>query len=393
MISTSIRPARRIVHLSWFPILLILAAPATLGAQSSPTSRDWRTWPFSELSPWNQPIGSGARYAGVSRLASYRASINHDDRWTSSVVIATDQDPDVRMLFGPGWGPLSHWKFLDRGGKNCGNSRSTELTLLRSARPELPFEANYYSTTHARNDRLWQLPANYHHASQDYFGTFHLPRGVCPSPDSDGFLAVFQPDGWVIDIYAAVVTSSGEVIGTMASYIDARGDGTGWWSGRRASMLPSFAGLIRNGEIASGRIPHALAALAPASLLKRQAVWPAYAFDRDSGYSGTLPMGTLLAIPSNVDLNRIGLSPQGKVIAKAAQGYGVYVVDRGGSGITFLAELGNTEIRWDGTRSSPPSWRDIETIKNLLQRVTNNTPSTPGGGGVPRAPLAPPLTN
>ena len=71
----------------------------------------------------------------------------------------------------------------------------------------------------------------------------------------------------------------------------------------------------------------------------------------------------------------------------------MYLVAPGASGITFLAELGNREIRWDGTRITPPWWRDIETIKNLLQRVANNTPSTPGGGGVPRAPLAPPLTD
>src|SRR4051794_26448933 len=29
-----------------------------IGISQSPTSRDWRLWPFSESSPWNQPIGS-----------------------------------------------------------------------------------------------------------------------------------------------------------------------------------------------------------------------------------------------------------------------------------------------------------------------------------------------
>src|SRR5262249_12278466 len=148
-----------------------------------------------------------------------------------------------------------------------------------------------------------------------------------------------------------------------ASAIDARGDGTGWWNGRRASMLPSFAGLIRKGEISRGRIPHALAIQAPPAMLTQAAVWPAATFDRNSGYSGTVPMGSLLAIPPDVDIESLGLSTNGRVIAQAAQDYGVYVVDRGGSGIGFLAELGDPEIRWAGTSTSPAWWADIQIIK------------------------------
>ncbi|MFN8642939.1 MAG: hypothetical protein U0802_15280 [Candidatus Binatia bacterium] len=84
-------------------------------------------------------------------------------------------------------------------------------------------------------------------------------------------------------------------------------------------MLPSFAELIRAGEIAGRRIPHALAAQLPRSLLRREAVWPAAAFDRDAGYSGTLPMGALLAIPPDVDVDQLGLSANGRVIARAAR--------------------------------------------------------------------------
>src|ERR1700681_2206116 len=116
-------------------------------------------------------------------------------------------------------------------------------------------------------------------------------------------------------------------------------------NGRRASMVPSFAGLIRDGEISAGHIPHALAAMAPRSILQASAVWPAAAFDRSSNYTGTLSMGSLLAIPATIDLTQLGLSPQGLVIAHAAQDYGVYVVDSGGGGFTFLAELGDPELR------------------------------------------------
>jgi len=389
MILGAARPKTLVLLFAGLVLFVVEAFEYTAKAQQT---RDWRTWPFSEQSPWNHPIGSGAVYASVRGLTSYRASINHDGRWTSAVYVASPRDPEVHLYFGPAWGSDSLWLFLDRGGLNCNNSCSTELKLLSSATPTLPFDANYYSTTSTPNDSLWVLPPDYMRASNQYRSTFRLPAGACPSPDSDSMMAVFQPDGWVVDIYATVVTSGGIVVATMASYIDARGDGTGWWDGRRASMLPSFAGLIRSGELASGRIPHALAVQVPASLLKEQVVWPAYTFDRNSGYSGTLPMGSLLAIPAAVDVERLVLSTYGRAIAHAAQDYGVYVVDRGGTGINFMAEYGDPDIRWERT-TEPAWWQDIETVKSLLQRVTNNGPTSIGGGGTLRAPLAPPFAD
>ena len=364
------------------------AAQRNFTRRSAAPARDWRTWPFSRRSPWNYPIGSGAQYAPVARLSTFPIGFNYDGRWTASVVIATPDDPTVAMLFSPNWGRTSSWSFLDRGNLNCGNGLASEKYLRRySVLSPPPTAMNYYSTISTANDHHWMKPQSYHPATDDWRSQFLLPTGACPSPDSDGLMAVFQPDGWVIDIYATVVLSSGQVVGTMASWIDARGDGTGWWNGRRASMLPSFAGLIRKGEIAGGRIPHALALQLPAQLLKREAVWPAYAFDRDSGYSGTVPMGALLAIPPDVDVGQLGLSTNGRVIARALQDYGAYVVDRGGSGITVLAELGDDDIQWSARNHEPAWWKDLQIIRDHLERVTNNDPTNRGGGGIPRVPL------
>jgi hypothetical protein len=308
------------------------------------------------------------------------------------IVILGDADPLVSMFFSPNFGPVSTWAFLNGGGQNCANSAGTEQLLLSYVSATTPpTEGNYYSTSSAPNASTWLMPPSYHRTSQDWRGWFHAPRGACPSPDSDGLMAVFEPDAWVLDSYATVVTSDGSVLATMASWINARGDGTGWWNGRRASMLPSFAGLIRSGEIASGRIPHALAIQVPAGLLKKAYVWPAYAIDRDADYTGSLPMGALLAIPPTVDIDDLGLSTAGKVIARAAQDHGVYVVDRGGSGISFLAELNNPDIRWEQRGTEPAWWQDIEVIKNTLQWVTNNGPGARGGGGTPRIALPPHL--
>jgi hypothetical protein len=48
-------------------------------------------------------------------------------------------------------------------------------------------------------------------------------------------------------------------------------------------------------------------------------------------------MGSHLVIPSTVNLNALGLDPQGLAVAQALQTYGGYVVDRS-NGLTLYAE-------------------------------------------------------
>ena len=343
------------------------------GGEAGPPARDLRVWPFSSQSPWNMPIGTGAQYAPFL-TSTLPAGINYDGHWTCSVVLATQGDPLVTMYLDKD--AATNWDFLNGGGAVCGNSAADEQMLLSLSSTTLPSSKNVYSTTPI---------SAYHDAHDDYSATFHIPAGACASPDTDAQMAVFQPDGWVLEIYDAIHLSTGDVVGEIASYTDAHGDGTGYWNGRRASMLPNFAGLIRTGELAAEHIPHALVGIFGAELLAPVAVWPANAFDTNSsGYTGMLPMGALVAIPAAVDVASLGLSAKGAAVAHAAQDYGIYVGDTGGTGITLQAELGDPELD-DGLAN------DLPTIANLLQRIVNNTAATPGGGGTPRAPLAPPL--
>jgi hypothetical protein len=346
-------------------------------------ARDWRYWPFDERSPWNHPIGTNAEYVGVSKLASLGVVINYDDQWTVAVAIAKASDPLVDVLWRPEW-PNNNWDFLYKGGRNCHNSNADELLLYENASPQVRWQANYYSTLSTPDSSKLLWPTDFHRASYGYRYQVRMPADVCPSSDTDGQLAIFQPDGWVLNTYATVVMSNGNIITDMASYSYAKGDGTGYWNGRRASMIPAYAGLIRKREIANGKISHAVALVMSPDVLKEQAIWPAYAFDRLSGYSGTLPMGALLAIPASVDINSLGLTTNGKILARAVQDYGAYVVDRGGvGGMAFQAEFGNSEIRWNG------DIKDLQIIARHLKWVVNNTEANRGGGGILRVPLAP----
>jgi hypothetical protein len=114
-------------------------------------------------------------------------------------------------------------------------------------------------------------------------------------------------------------------------------------------------------------------------------VWPATQQDGDhaTSYTGEVPMGTLFAIPSSVDITRLGLSTtQGLALAQALQNYGAYVVDRAGSNVLYC-ELSCDATAYEALRVA---WR---TLMPQVRAVTNNTEATPGGGGTPRVPLSP----
>jgi hypothetical protein len=125
-------------------------------------------------------------------------------------------------------------------------------------------------------------------------------------------------------------------------------------------------------------------------------VWPATTEDGgaigNNSYSGNVPMGTLAAIPGTIDLTQLNppLSPQGLVIGKALQDYGAYLVDSAGAEPTdddlvlYVETSAASEL-------APQAIEDLKRLRTLLRCVTNNGPNNVGGGGTPRAPLAPPL--
>ncbi len=165
---------------------------------------------------------------------------------------------------------------------------------------------------------------------------------------------------------------------------DLRGPGVGQ-GGVRAYGGSAIGGLIRLHELQAGAIRHALAFAMPRSAMKRGPVWPAIFEDGDaaSTYTGTLAMGTLVAIPAGVDLEALGLSPAGLVVARALQRYGAYLTDAS-SNFTLYAEPSAEDLLG-------PARADLAAIRAQLRVVTNNSASNVGGGGERLAPAAPPF--
>ncbi|MFZ2654308.1 MAG: hypothetical protein WAX69_05290 [Victivallales bacterium] len=358
-------------------LLLGLAAP---GGFAQDAGRDPFLQPFTAVSPWNTPLGDKAQYQPIKGIETHHGSINYNECWSTGFYKATCKDRLARLYIHD----YTLWDKLAAGTvKTVNNSADIESSLRKASGAEPQFPANYYSTIVRSPPGQRTFPDGIRSLKLAWSNEIRMPSDVRPSPDTDAHLAVMQPNGLVLECYDAVVCGNGDVICAMASFSDPCSDGTGVNNGRCASLLSNYAGLIRKGEVSSGRIPHALSCTMSRLLLAPQAVWPAYAFDMNDRYEGTVPMGALLAIPFDVDLNKLGLSEKGKVMARAARDYGIYVVDRGGDGgVTLKAALDAEDALY------PDRWKDAEIIVRNLHRVINNGPDSMGGGGTPRAPKA-----
>ncbi len=114
-------------------------------------------------------------------------------------------------------------------------------------------------------------------------------------------------------------------------------------------------------------------------------------------------MGSLLAIPANRSIASLSLeSEPGRQLAWTLQNYGAYIVDStGGPGFALSAEDGpdgsftrqfqaDYGVAFEQRVRDNSAWaRDVRRLVEALHVINNNSPSTIGGGGQPRQPLAP----
>lgn len=137
-----------------------------------------------------------------------------------------------------------------------------------------------------------------------------------------------------------VSTSPGhyrDVEGEPAGRLERRG-----W-GATATSLPLVAGMVTKRDVDRGRIDHALAIglpnLAPGSSLIAAGRWayPAQRSDGKSSASHAIPAGTRLRLDPGLDLGRLQLTPFVRMLAEAAQRYGVIVQD-GSAATVFYGE-------------------------------------------------------
>ena len=109
----------------------------------------------------------------------------------------------------------------------------------------------------------------------------------------------------------------------------------GW--GVTASSLPVVGGLITLSDLAAGQINHALAIMVPQAA-KGIFSFPAQRTDGVSTAANAIPEGARFRLPASLNLAAINMPPVTRMIAQAAQTYGLIVNDQTGASVGFRAE-------------------------------------------------------
>jgi hypothetical protein len=179
---------------------------------------------------------------------------------------------------------------------------------------------------------------------QAEFDAVPVPTGAKAAAGTDEQMVVWQPatdkmwefwqmhqesDGWH-------ARWGGEMdnVSTNPGYFTHSGQTNNW--GATATGLPLLGGLITEADLQRGYINHALAI----SLVETaRAIWAWPAQRTDGGYwaSGITPIpeGTRFRLDPNLNINSLHLPPIDRILAQAAQTYGIVVRDKAGAVVFY----------------------------------------------------------
>jgi hypothetical protein len=320
--------------------------------------RDKYHWPLASASLWNAAIGNGASYQPAHIVAA-------DTTFAidPAVLIMTPTAPLTTLYYNS-----AAWTGRDRC--NAGS---------RILAQRLPIPDDFVVTSSLDNNSTAILMADGVHFDQNQ------PFTRCAAGGKPTSLVDFG----LSDIYSNGVTGA-----------------------HGGSGLSALGGVIRYGEFTSGTVHHPMQIelWAKRYYYCCKPIWPATQVDdyAKSLYRGKLPYlapGSLLALPASFRSTSLQTVP-GKILAKAFQNYGAYVVDDtawNAWGLTAEdGPNGNTAKEFHALygydlNQSPsphsPFYRDVVTIFQSLSVVTNNSAKTIGGGGKPRVPAPPTIGN
>lgn len=365
------------------------ASPPSNG--SFPTSRDVYKWPFAQNSVWNVPIGSNAVYQPAS-LTKIAKQVSVDAKH-----LFLDPTAPIRTIRA---GNYSCHSFTPQTNKLEGDALGKQIRIGDDKRGDgkLNGATAFLSATNPHQyyegNRLWRMPTT--------------------GPEKCGSTHPMGTKYWDGHVDA---TAKNPAVRHSWGVRDLKGGG--WVGGPGGGTSGSVGGTIRKGELTgSAPIRHAIRLNVYAfKVLARNNegyMWPALRADANykdvncstyndeasfsGAYCGTIPyvrMGTLLALRPNEDISFI-TSPKIRKIANAIRDYGMYIVDNthnirysmnvevGAEQEYLLPDNGLTIAQYDD---------QMQTLLTKLYAVTNNSPTSIGGGGTPRQPLAPPFSN
>jgi len=213
----------------------------------------------------------------------------------------------------------------------------------------------------------------------------HWPASVDPATGTDGHADI-------IDVSAGIIHSFWQLkkdaqgVWRATQYAWSPLAGSGWGDpahfsqGARAAGVCSIAGVLRISEASDGAdmFHHAVAMSLDGSAMLSGFVFPATLQDSDAAtaYSGGIPMGSLLMLPSTFDTSAI-TSPGLLKVIKTLQVYGARIVDTN-SGTPFVIYVENGSTFTVSTKG-PGVWDT--TVENQLFDIARALRPMTGSAG------------
>ncbi len=196
-----------------------------------------------------------------------------------------------------------------------------------------------------------------------------MPAQAKTSVGSDHHLSIWDvPNNTIYEFWDMRKASNGTWSAGLGSKLSTTGLGyqtTAWSGSARAYGGSAVAGSIRYQEMKDGEIKHALAMAYPWTRGKAYAMGlgtdgitqniathsdNASASNRNT--SANIPEGARLRLKASVDVNaKCGSNNACKVIGRALQTYGAYVVDTSGVATLYAEVLTGKSVSWNGVLS------------------------------------------
>lgn len=184
-----------------------------------------------------------------------------------------------------------------------------------------------------------------------HFANVPIPADLTPAAGTDGEVTIYDPaadqlwEFWMTRKNPATGAWEACWGGRLDSVSTSQGHFPGHF-GVTASGIVAAGGMVTIDEVKRGEITHAMSlnVISPAAGV---ASWPAQRTDGRSSDPNAVAEGQRLRLDPSVDVDSLGLTPIGRMVAKAAQEYGFVVVDTSGS-VGLNAEAGALTKRRTG---------------------------------------------
>ncbi len=347
------------------PLLLVLAITSDASASSSRrpqvtaphASAVARAHPQRKHGTQRHPArhrkaqrqGKTPRKSTTATKGTTTTSVTTPTTTTSVTTATTTTQGSTQAVASPFFSPSSFWNEpLAADAPLDPNSAGMVSNLLTYVNAELGAKSGPWINVNHDGVAIVTVPANQptvrvqlvNHspdaALTSAWSAVPLPASAQPS-SGDGDLAVWQPSTDRMWEFFVLSYQSGEwqaewggamqnVSSNLGVYGPIAWPGAKTYWGVTATSFPIVGGVITYDDLAAGQINHALALSIPDT----RAGWYVSPAERDDGVStsaDSIPEGARLRLDPSLNLARMDLPPMSRMIAQAAQRYGIVIRD------------------------------------------------------------------